>query len=107
MSLDDTIKALVRTEVRAALAEMFQTDRRTEPRPAPLALPAPRVRVRGKKKQKGPEEKKKREDLRCLADGCTNPFATRYGGWCALHRDLPASKAWARANAKKKGKNKK
>jgi len=97
MSLSEDLRALLVKAVQAAptnklgplllamMEEGVVEDRRGEARPA---LPAPR--------------KTKRRALRCPAPGCKNPFATRFGGWCADHRDTAGFKSWAKANAKKR-----
>ncbi len=85
MSLDDDIKALIRSELPIALAEMFQADRRASPRPA--ALPATK-----RSRRKG-----RRSTLTCPVPGCKNAFSPRYGGYCADHRNTAGYKAWAKS----------
>lgn len=80
MSLDDSIRTLVRAELRSALAEMFQGDRRAAPRPKGRQRPA----------------------KRCPVKGCRNAFAPRFGGYCEDHRGTAGYKAWAAKSAAKK-----
>ncbi len=81
MSLDEEVRALIRSELPAALRELLQGDRREAPR-----LP-----------EKAPRKAPKRPRKLCPAKGCKNTFAPRYGGYCEDHRTTAGYKAWEKA----------
>lgn len=74
MSIDDEIRQLVRTEVRAALGEMFQSDRRAAPR-------AKRARGGAPKRT-------------CPVPGCPNGWTAANGGYCKDHLNTAGYKKW-------------